>query len=256
MIHYHGTPISGNQIDSVRFLRGRHAFVSFAHPQQIEIVAEHCQSFALDNGAFSAWKRGISYDFHGYEDFVRKWINHPAFDWCVIPDVIDGTEEQNDELLHSWPFPNCFSVPVWHLHESIKRFSTLCHSYPRVALGSSGQWAQPGTIDWWQRIHEALGFICERNFNRPPCKLHGLRMLNPQLFRHMPLSSADSTNVARNRSMHSKWNKAVYAPVSTLMRAFVIAERIEAYQSSPTWKGPPRRKPKEQKSLFDHMETE
>jgi hypothetical protein len=31
----------------------RHAFVSFERPEQVALAAEICQSFALDNGAFS-----------------------------------------------------------------------------------------------------------------------------------------------------------------------------------------------------------
>jgi hypothetical protein len=57
VIHYHGTPITP-ETAAIRVLRGRHAFVSFADPRAIETAAGVCQSFALDNGAFSFWKAG------------------------------------------------------------------------------------------------------------------------------------------------------------------------------------------------------
>ena len=70
MIHYHGGPIYPVTA-AFRLWRARHAFVSFAYPEQVEIAAEEAQSFALDNGAFSAWKsrdrkvnwQGMDYDW-------------------------------------------------------------------------------------------------------------------------------------------------------------------------------------------------
>jgi hypothetical protein len=56
LIHYHGTPIGGSRDDAARFLIGRHALVSFAHQGDMAVVADACQSFILDNGAFSVPK--------------------------------------------------------------------------------------------------------------------------------------------------------------------------------------------------------
>ena len=233
MIHYHGTPISGNGIDAGRFLAGRHAFVSFAAPSQIEIVADLCQSFALDNGAFSAWRSGQAFDFRGYQSWAREWLAHPACDWCIIPDVIDGDEAENDRLIDEWNIKPDVSVPVWHLHESLGRLNRLCLGWPRVALGSSGEWSNPGSRDWWSRINEAFAYIT-RATGQLPCKLHGLRMLDPDIFTRLPFASADSTNVARNCGIDSKWKHA-NSPHSRHLRAEIIADRIESYQSSREW---------------------
>jgi hypothetical protein len=237
VIHYHGTPISGNGIDAGRFLKGRHAFISFAAPAQIELVADLCQSFALDNGAFSAWRQGRAYDFDGFREWASEWVIHPGCDWVVIPDVIDGTERDNDELIATWTLDPARSVPVWHLHESLGRLLRLCLGWPRVALGSSGEWSDPGAVSWWKRMDEAIAHIT-RASGSPPCKLHGLRMLDPDVFQYLPLSSADSTNVARNCGIDSKWRHA-NSPHSKHLRAEIIADRIESYNSAPTWEGPP-----------------
>ena len=53
MIHYHGTPCGGTRQDVARFLMGRHALVPFPRQDDMGIVAEVCQSFVFDNGAFS-----------------------------------------------------------------------------------------------------------------------------------------------------------------------------------------------------------
>lgn len=47
----------------------------------------------------------------------------------------------------------------------------------------------------------------------PRSKLHGLRMLDTVLFAHIPLSSADSCNVARNIGIDQAW-KGSYTPKS------------------------------------------
>jgi hypothetical protein len=238
VIHYHGTPLSGTVIDAGLFLTRRHAFVSFQTPAWVEMVAELCHSFAIDNGAFSAWKSGSAYDFAGYHDFAGHWLLHPGCDWVVIPDVIDGSERDNDELIDAWTLDPARSVPVWHMHESPARLHRLCHEWPRVALGSSGKWSEPGTPSWWSRISRAMKFIT-RETGHPPCRLHGLRMLDPLIFKHLPLASADSTNVARNCGIDSKWKHA-NSPHSRYLRAVIIADRIESYNSAERWKGCPR----------------
>lgn len=236
MIHYHGTPITPRSV-ALDLLAGRHACVSYAHPEQLPLAAEVCQSFVLDNGAFSVWRSG-----HGevnaelYAEWVRRWERHPGFDWCLVPDVIDGDEDANDAKLAEWlalGVARHASVPVWHLHESIARLERLCRDFPRVALGSSGEWATVGTPAWWDRIGAAMDAICDEQ-GRPPCKLHGLRMLNPTVFSHLPLASADSTNVARNIGIDSAW-RGTYLPASKSDRALILANRIEAHASAARW---------------------
>jgi len=52
MVHYHGGPFS-DPVTAVVVWRGRHAMISFARPDQIRMAADICQSFCLDNGAYS-----------------------------------------------------------------------------------------------------------------------------------------------------------------------------------------------------------
>jgi hypothetical protein len=233
VIHYHGAPLSG-PIDAVgRFFSRRHAFVSYARPSQINIVAESCQSFALDNGAYSAWTKGKPLDVDGFSSWVSDWYRHPGCDWHVIPDVIGGTESENRTLVDQWPFPSWSSVPVWHMHEPIDYLIDLASRFERVALGSSGDWPTPGAPKWWERIGAAMNAICDSE-GRPPCKLHGLRMLNPTIFGRIPLASADSTNATRNAGDTKRWS--TYLPRESYQRAGVIADRIEHHNSAPMWR--------------------
>ena len=155
MIHYHGTPMTGHDWPHLQLAR-RHAMVSFAAPQQIETIAEICQSFVLDNGAFSAWTRGEPLDIDGFREWAVIWAKHPGCDWYLIPDVIDGNESDNDALLDGW---DGMGVPVWHLHESLDRLDRLCEAYPRIAFGSSAQYATVGNAlcgAGWQKRRRLL----------------------------------------------------------------------------------------------------
>ena len=231
MIHYHGTPVGGKREDAAKFLAGRHALVPFPRKDDIGIVAEACQSFVLDNGAFSIWTKGGALDVDGYTLWVEQWHRHPGFAWALIPDVIDGDEAANDGLLAEWP-KELRGVPVWHLHESLDRLQRLAGEWHTVALGSSGQWRSPGTAAWWKRMAAAMDSICD-DHGRPLCCLHGLRMLDPEIFQHLPFASADSTNATVNGGSISRFG--MYAPPTAGQRANVIADRIEAHNSSPIW---------------------
>lgn len=175
MIHYHGGPIWPVETAEVVW-RQHHAFVSFARPEQITLAARVCQSFALDNGAFSHWKKGGRVSVKEYVAWVDEWRQHPAFDWCLVPDAIDGDEAENDRLFAEFREAGgdlLGSVPVWHMHESLERLVRLGHTFARVALGSSGAWKRPGTKPWQNRMAKAMDALCDAN-GRPPCKLHGL----------------------------------------------------------------------------------
>lgn len=231
MIHYHGLPMTP-VLAMLRAMKGKHAMVSFERPEQLPEAAEICQSVALDNGAFSAWKQNKPYDFDGYYEWAGKWLKHPAVDWAVIPDVIDGDEEANERLLCEWPHGKA-GVPVWHLHEGLERLQWLCKRWPRVALGSSGKYRDPGSTAWWARMAQAMR-IATDDSGYPLTKLHGLRMLDPVLFSHLPLASADSCNVARNIGIDSKWD-GPYTPASRTTRAIVMIDRIECHASASRW---------------------
>ncbi|MES2367855.1 MAG: hypothetical protein V4563_18405 [Pseudomonadota bacterium] len=235
MIHYHGGPVTPNTAAMALWTR-RHAMVSFARPDQIELAAEVCQSFAVDNGAYSFWKGGEAPDWNAYADFLDHWSRHPGFDFAIIPDVIEGDEKENDRLIDEWfgQFTYSQGAPVWHMHERLARLEALTR-FPRIALGSTSQFAQVGSVDWWARMAEAMKVICDEQ-GRPRCKLHGLRMLNPTIFSYLPLSSADSTNVARNIGLDNKWDSP-YCPRSKDVRAMVLVDRIEGHASASRWSG-------------------
>lgn len=226
MIHYHGLPITPMTAAEVA-VRAGHAFVSFAHPQQMGLAVAVCQSFAIDNGAFSAWRSGNPItDWSGYYAFARVAKKQPACDFAVIPDVIGGTEDENDNLVADWPLPRWFGAPVWHLHESLTRLQRLVDRFPRVCLGSSGEFAQIGTARWWQRMGQAMRVVCD-DAGQPACRLHGLRMLDPAIFSKFPFASADSVNIGRNIGIDQAW-RGPYAPPTKESRTQLMRARIES----------------------------
>ena len=235
VIHYHGLPITPATV-AVRAVEAGHAFVSFAHADQLGVAVEVCQSFAVDNGAFSAWKTGHPVqNWHPFYAWASQCKLIPACDFAVIPDVIDGDETANDALLDQWPLGAVFGAPVWHMHESLDRLDRLAATYLRVCIGSSGQYATVGNEMWWARIDQAMRTVCDQQ-GRPLVKLHGLRMLNPKVFTQLPFASADSTNIGRNVGIDKNWAKGNYPPPTKEARAQVMRSRIESFNSPATYK--------------------
>jgi len=230
LIHYHGTPIGGALTEAARFLHGRSALVPFSYPRDLELVMEACRSFVIDNGAFTVWKQGGRLDVAGYIRWVESFYRHPGFDWALIPDVIDGTNAENDAMLLDWPL-KIAGVPVYHLHEPLERAERLANEWPVVALGSSGEWPVPGVPKWWKRMAEVMSVMCDEQ-GVPKCKLHGLRMMDPAIFTRLPLRSVDSTNCAQNGARNGR---AMEETLTSGQGAIITAMRIESHNSPGVW---------------------
>ena len=134
--------------------------------------------------------------------------------------MIDGSEEDSDDLLAEWPFFE--GVPVYHLHEPLERLVRLANSYSRIALGSSGPYRSTCTLLWWDRIVQIMQLLCY-NSGLLTVKLHGLRMLAPAILEHIPLSSADSAMVARNVNRDRKWS-GTFAQRTKAARAITLRD--------------------------------
>lgn len=232
MIHYHGGPITPETC-AVRAWTGRHAFCTYSHhlrhAPQIQTASLVTQSFAIDNGAFSAWRKGKPIqNWDPFYEWADGWIRHPGCDWVVIPDVIGGTEADNDALVNEWPHGHR-GVPVWHLNESIDRLVALASTWPRVALGSTAEYDVASPRKCLTRLYDVLPHISD-DADRPITKLHGLRMMRSELVTKIPLSSADSTNLARNIGIDKRW-KGTYRPATKEARVMVLVDRIEAHNS-------------------------
>lgn len=249
MIHYHGLPITPATA-ALQAIDGGHAFVSFAHADQLGIAAEVCQSFAVDNGAFSAWRQGNPItDWAPFYAWASDCKRIPACDFAVVPDVIDGTEADNDALLAEWPLPKWFGAPVWHMHESLDRLERMASAWPRICIGSSGEFSTIGTAKWWCQIGKAMRVVCNDD-GQPLVKLHGLRMLNPEVFSRLPFSSADSTNIGRNIGIDQAW-RGTYLPPTKEARAALMRSRIESTNGAQRWSPViPDQTPQDQGSLF------
>lgn len=235
MIKYHGLPITPETV-AKKAIHGGHAFVSFRHKDQLNIAVEFSQSFAIDNGAFTAWKSGKPVkDWNPFYDWALDCLKIPNCDWAVIPDIIDGNEADNDAMLLDCPLPKWSSCPVYHMHESMDRLARLAADYPRICLGSSREYSAVGSQEWWWRMNEMMGVVCDAE-GRPLVKMHGLRMLSPKVFKDLPLSSADSTNIGRNIGIDKKWASGNYQPKTKELRAMNMRELIEWGNSSQKYK--------------------
>lgn len=217
MIHYHGTPITPRR--ELEKMAGRHFCVSFAHPQDADWCMENAQSIMWDNGAFSAYTKGKGFDEVGFKSWIEPKIFHPH--WAIIPDRIDGTVQEQKEMLSRWTLPKQLSAPVWHIHLPTDWLIELCDNYERVCFGSSGEFWNIGTDKWRSRIDLAFNELQKRGMKN---WIHMLRAMSAASKGHWPFASADSTNVARN----FKNKGSEKCPEE-------MARKIDAKQPKPNW---------------------
>jgi hypothetical protein len=208
----YGLPLNPRPL--LEALRGASFCVSYATrkklgkqlAQAIDLVGED-GILLVDNGAYSAWKSGVdTMNDESYLEGFADWANDIA-ERCpqaviVLPDVIDGTHEQNAQLVsETMAMFDCDRVmPIWHMHEPIEYLLHLCEGFSYVGIGSSGAYASPTSPKWHERIAEAFAAIdaweagSDGAYVRP--RLH---MMRAQAQAHLyPFDSSDSTNVAMN----------------------------------------------------------
>ena len=222
MIHYHGTPLT--PIDQLFKMSGKHFCVSFARPDDAERCLQIAQSIMWDNGAFTSYTKGLSFDFTSYCDWLEDRLGHPH--WCVIPDVIGGSVEEQKKLIKKFPYPSELSAPVWHLNLSLDYLLYLTDNFPKVCFGSSGDYWEVGSEKWCSRIDETFNLLSQKNKIIP--YIHMLRglSLGGSIY---PFASADSTNVARNFKDKGKCPE-------------LMARKIDGMQNPIKWKFKPTQK--------------
>lgn len=235
MKHYHGTPIGGTRMNGESFAAGRFMLVPWKRPEDLEMVSVVSRGFIADNSAYSFWTTGETPNWNDYIKWCGTFCGNPRFDFALIPDVIDGTEKDNAELVSLWDkkawHPKFIEgCPVWHLHESFERLNMYCERFRRVAIGSSGQFDTPGTNEWIERMDDAFDVICKGNDGYPRAKIHGLRMLASNIVMRYPFASCDSTNAVQNGPRTANRLK-----VDALWGMCHIARTIEQVQSPCTW---------------------
>ena len=219
MIHYHGCPITPRS--EMHTLSGRFFCHTFDDPRDVKLGHQIGQGNMLDNGAFTAWTQGKIPDWQAWAAWASTWLVYHNT-WAVLPDVIDGTEQENDALASEWAWILSgvgVVVPVWHLHESFARLHRLVDSFGRVCFGSSGQFRTVGSPAWHGRVTDAFDRLSDE-FGRVPW-VHMLRGMS-LAGSHYPFASVDSTDVARNH--HQPWHTT---------RKMV--ERWDSLQCPPTW---------------------
>lgn len=192
-IHYHGLPLTPEVM--LLDMTGQHVCISYATQRagQVEFSLRNMQSIMFDNGAFTAHQQGGRLDEEAYYDWLDPMLGHPH--WGVVPDVIDGSVEEQRALAKTWPFEPELGAPVFHLALPNDYLLELVDEWPRVCLGSSGAYWKVGGPEWQRRMDELTELLAKKRVRAP--NLHGLRMM-AQAGKRWPLASVDSVNVARN----------------------------------------------------------
>lgn len=225
----HGLPINGthNGQAAIDALAGGSFLASYwyARPgsnklgsqvdRAIELVGAD-ETFWLDNGAFTAFKNGISIaDDEAYLDGFYAWAEDIT-DRCpqalvIIPDVIDGSTAQNDDMIREAlgsSIGHERMVPVWHLHEDLDWLTSLAKDFNHVAIGSSGDFWKVNSPEWKARIDEMFTHLdalyADPDFAAAYVQpkihmLRGIAVMDAHRF-----DSADSVNIAVNHGRQAK----------------------------------------------------
>ena len=216
MIHYHGSPMTPRS--ELWVMAGRNFCVSYNEPRDVEICLRIGQSVMIDNGAFSLFTQNKKIDWNKYYKWVEKYMGHPH--WAVVPDVIDGKEEDNLALIKQWPHRKDCTAVVWHLSESIDHLLKLTDlGFGKVAFGSSGDYWQVGSERWENRIDTAFNALAKNGLIPWGHMMRGLSLGG----KRWPFASADSTNVTIN---HAKSG----------VSAEYMAKQIDSTQCPVNWK--------------------
>lgn len=117
----------------------------------------------------------------------------------------------------------------------MERLDRLVRNYDTVAIGSSGEYSQPGTLIWWGRMSEAMAVACDEE-GRPRCDLYGLRQMDSTIFSHVPYKGVDSSRVARSAGVDKSVPRA-YRHLPTKARALVLAWDADMHLSAARWTG-------------------
>ncbi|MAS98243.1 MAG: hypothetical protein CMF29_04880 [Kiritimatiellaceae bacterium] len=225
----HGLPINGkhNGRPAIEALAGGSFLASYwyARPgsnkigkqvdQAIELVGED-EIFFLDNGAFTAFKNGISIAddaayLDGYFDWAADVLKRCPQAVAIIPDVIDGDTADNRRMISEAIGSGIDAerlVPVWHLHEDFDYLKDLVEEFNHIAIGSSGDYWKVNSEDWKCRIAKMFGFLDalfeDDEFAAAYVKprihmLRGIAVMDAWEF-----DSADSVNIAVNHNAQKK----------------------------------------------------
>ena len=212
----HGTPITPKRL--LPQLKGGSFCVSYMNPEQldecIDLVGKD-QILILDNGAFTAWKQGLTLDDAWWDGFYA-WAN-AAMDRCpqavaVIPDVIDGNEEENLKLIAKALRQDKLKYPeramaIWHLNESLEQLEKLFKIFNFVGFGSCQEYDiarnKPGSA-YMEKIKEVFAHMnyWQMKYKKDRPWIHMMRGLG--VFHKIGFDSADSCNIAINHCRTKK----------------------------------------------------
>ncbi|RLA77506.1 MAG: hypothetical protein DRG78_17320 [Epsilonproteobacteria bacterium] len=205
MIKYYGTPLTPLSIFN-EALNGRNTLIPFPRPESLKLALKICSKIIIDNGAFTLWRKGGTIDWNDFYIWLEPIKKDIEF--YFIPDVIDGTELENDKLIEDYKQrKENKGVPIWHINESFERLKRLMKDFNYIAIGSAGEFRDLGTPKWHKRMNEAMEVLCEPD-GTPKVKIHMLRCLNYKIFTMYPFYSGDSTSLAQNHKRDT-WQKIV-----------------------------------------------
>lgn len=199
-VYFVGPP--GGTFDAFEALmQGRRVMYSFATCRSTP-VPEGIEGYALDSGAYTAWKQGRRVNM---DRLVEWYERHDSADFRLMLDEIGGSEMEQRRALYEMERAGQDVVPVFHGPgcESWRWFDELCERYPLVALGSIVKDNTSEAATRW--LMDVFDRVCDRETGLPRVALHGLRMTSRMS--DFPFASVDGSTwvtAAKNGRMPTR----------------------------------------------------
>jgi hypothetical protein len=175
-----GTSEADNEIG---LLKNSGILYSYYYVQKKETL-NFVNSYFLDSGAFSAWRKSVIIDIEKYISFVQFHKN--SIETFANLDVIGDpiATWKNQRIMESY---NLNPIPCFHFGEDLKWLKKYVERYEYVALGGMvGKTKRKALILWLDQVFK----IIEKT------KTHGFGITDLLLLKKYPWYSVDSTTHA------------------------------------------------------------
>ena len=218
---------------------GKHVMLEFAtQPDNHALLTEIAHSFAMSNPNWKNFKgKEVLSEFREFNNWIEGWSRHPGFDFYLMP---FSSDPKNPSLRKQWE-NYCSAeilikgVPVFNINHPTEELDAILAAKPqKIALTSDPFQPPRGSSAWWTAISKVMVKLVDEK-GRPISQIHGVDMLDPTIFSHVPLASADS-NPDSQTAVKNSTDRSKPWSLSSRSEKIILMDRIEKHASASFWK--------------------
>lgn len=163
------------------------------------------EKLIMDSGAFSAWNKNVTIDFHAYIDYCLKYID--KINYIVNLDVIPASPGQkiisqeeiersaslgykNARKMVAAGIPREKLIHVFHQNENFKWLKRMVNDFPYIGLSPAND---RNTDEKRQWLDQCMPYVTDQD-GFPIVKFHGFAVTAHALMVRYPWFSVDSAS--------------------------------------------------------------